>query len=252
MKSTAVFSLLALLLPFAATAQSAGVITYESSERIDPSRMKIVIQGGAPADMPPPPENIVRERTVTFSGAAAKMAMAPFRMITREIGNSGVPREKEQNMPPMERPFEMNTFYDLKNRNRIDFLTLKGENGAKEAYFAETPFGDVQLDMTGKTKKILDYTCQKATAKWKDESYTLWITTDVDVTFSPIAELTPAKGLVLEIEGLDKAFRATKVELKAVSPSEVLMPGGGKKVTKEELEAKRHTAMQNFKPFGGK
>ena len=116
-------------------------------------------------------------------------------------------------------PFEQQTFLDLANRQRIDVLTVK-KDSASQTYRSDKPMPTAaDWKESDKTKKIAGYTCHKATASRRKETYTVWYTTDLPFTYSPVADLTPPTGVVMQIESDTESFKATGVSHGASSRS---------------------------------
>ena len=150
--------------------------------------------------------------------------------------------------PRMSSPFEQETFLDLANRKRIDLLTVKKDSVTKETYRSEKPMpAATDWVATDKTKKIAGYVCHKATATHRKMPYTIWYTTDLPFTYSPVADLTPPQGVVLLIESDNESYKATGVSMEAVAASAVQPPADAKTVTSEEMEQLRRKGMADFR-----
>lgn len=239
MTKTILFSLLMLAI---ALAQTSGVITYQNDFQLDLSAEVGDLPSGVVL-----PTNFSHEWELTFSGSAAvwntKKQISYFSL------KSGHTETLEQETAKPS--YESMAFIDLQGRKKIDFLTVTKPSG-QEAFFTETEIAHIPVKESAKTKTILGYTCHKGTATFNGEAWTLWITTDIDLNFSPILECMPAKGCVLEAEGPQEAFRATEVSLKPIPPATVLMSGGAKKVTQEELKAQKDSAIEAAAALQGK
>jgi hypothetical protein len=236
-----------------------GKITYEGMRQIDRSQMRMVINGqevrpGSPGAPEPPegmPDVMSFTQKLVFAGTMAKEERdrGQNMMVRRTVeagsgpgGGDGRPRE--QRMAP---PFEQQTFLDLANRQRIDILTVK-KDSASQTYRSEKPFpAATDWQASDKTKKIAGYTCHKATATHRKMPYTIWYTTDLPFTYSPVADLTPPKGVVLQIESDTESFKATGVSVEAVAENTVQPPKDAKVVTAEEMEQMRRKGMADFR-----
>ncbi|GAB4007873.1 hypothetical protein GCM10028808_12610 [Spirosoma migulaei] len=255
MKTHSMLTILLSLLLAAARpmlAQTSGHINYEVVRKVDLSATRIVINGEQikPGD-PNFPTDIPDTRTfgqkVTFDDKYAKESRdaqtISIRMDSRPGpgGGGGLPRNT--NFSP---PFEEKIFVDLANQKTVTLLTIGKDKDAK-LYRAETPIqrtGDWQI--TDQTKKIAGYTCRKATVPFKKETYTVWFTTELPITYSPIRELTPESGVVLLVESSREQFRATKVNLSAIDANEVQPSAQAQTVTTEQLADLRQKAMADF------
>lgn len=235
-----------------------GKITYEGMRQIDRSQMRMVINGqevrpgspGAPDAPEGMPEVMSFTQKLVFAGTMAKEERdRPQNMMVRRTADGGGPggdgRPREQRMRP---PFEQQTFLDLANRQRIDVLTVKKDSTTSQTYRSEKPM-PTATDWTSsdKTKKIAGYTCKKATATRRKETYTIWYTTDLPFTYSPVADLTPPTGVVLQIESDSESFKATGVSMEAVAENTVQPPNDAKVITAEEMEQLRRKGMADFR-----
>ncbi len=240
-----------------------GKITYEGMRQIDRSQMRMVINGqevrprvdspgspGAPDAPEGMPEVMSFTQKLVFAGTMAKEERdRPQNMMVRRTVDGGGPggdgRPREQRTRP---PFEQQTFLDLANRQRIDVLTVKKDSTTSQTYRSEKPM-PTATDWTSsdKTKKIAGYTCKKATATRRKETYTIWYTTDLPFTYSPVADLTPPTGVVLQIESDSESFKATGVSMEAVAENTVQPPNDAKVITAEEMEQLRRKGMADFR-----
>ncbi len=283
--------LLTSLLSQAQTPPTSGKITYEGMRRFDPSQMRMVINGqevrpGSPGAPEPPegmPEVISFAQKLVFAGSMAKEERdRPQNMMMRRTvdgSGAGGGRPREERLAP---PFEQTTFLDLANRQRIDVMTIK-KDSVSTTYRTAVPMPKAEnWEPSDKTKKIAGYLCHKATAtaqigrqrdrggrggeaaastatSAKPETYTVWYTTDLPFTYSPIAALTPERGVVLQIESDNESFKATSISTEAVAESAFQPPAGAKLVSSDEMNELRRKAMADFRqkmmttmPFPGR
>lgn len=298
MKQTAFSLLIAGLLvstfALAQTPPTSGKITYEGMRRVDPSQMRMVINGqevrpgspGAPEAPEGMPDVMSFTQKLVFAGTMAKEERdRPQNMVRRMAGGDGpgagggAPREMR-----LRPPFEQTTFLDLANRQRIDVLTIK-QDSLSTTYRTERPMPTPEnWQPSDKTKKIAGYLCHKATATaslgrqrmgrqagagdapapeqnrtGKAETYTVWYTTDLPFTYSPVAALTPERGVVLQIESDNESFKATSVSTEAVAESAIQPPAGAKVVSSDQMNEIRRKVMADFRqknmsamPFPGR
>lgn len=101
--------------------------------------------------------------------------------------------------------------------------------------------------ITSKTKKIAGYTCQKATATRRKQSYAIWYTTELPFTYSPVADLTPHKEVVLQIESDTVSYKATGVSAETVAETAVQPPKEVKVVSTDELDEMRRKGIADFR-----
>jgi hypothetical protein len=243
-------------------APTSGKITYEGMRQIDRSQMRMVINGqevrpgspGAPDAPEGTPEVMSFTQKLVFSGTMAKEERdrPQGMMMTRTVGGpdgaagpgSGDGRTRTVRRAP---PFEQQTFLDLANRQRIDVLTVK-KDSTTQVYRSEKPMPEAtDWQIASKTKKIAGYTCQKATATRRKQPYTIWYTTELPFTYSPVADLTPPRGVVLQIESDVESFKATGISTEAVAETTVQPPKDAKVVSADELEEMRRKGMADFR-----
>jgi hypothetical protein len=255
MKKTSLFTLLIfffLIISSSGFAQlNSGIITYEGMRKLDPSQIKVVVNGDvvqagspdAPSDLP---DVITFSQKLVFGKTMAKEVRdTPGPVIRRFVGtpdNAGAGEPLK-----IEPPFTENTSLDLTNKKYLRTLEIK-KNGQAQRYQTQEMYQKAAgWQDAAKTKKIAGYTCKKATATWKGETYTLWYTTDFDFTYSPINGLVPDKGVVLEIEGSGESFRATKVEAKVHPESEFQSTADAQMMTSAQFEDLRSKAQADFR-----
>ncbi|CAL2094094.1 putative GLPGLI family protein [Tenacibaculum sp. 190524A02b] len=90
---------------------------------------------------------------------------------------------------------------------------LKKGLGKKSYYIVEEVLPAIKWEITRETKKIGEYICFKALARFRGRNYTAWFTPQVPVLFGPY-KFHGLKGLILEIADDTKEvmFRAEKIE----------------------------------------
>ncbi|MDO7845671.1 GLPGLI family protein [Hymenobacter sp. M29] len=244
-----------LLATGAALAQTTGHISYEATQRVDLSKLNIVINGqpvkpGSPDFPTDIPETRSFGLTLTFAGPAAKEQREGGGMTIRTVTMNGGTGDTPASAPQINnfaRPFEEATYLDLANRATTTVLTVKKDD-APTTYRADAPIAPATgWNISSQTKKIAGYTCRKATVPYKKETYTVWFTTDLPFTYSPVRDLTPDKGVVLALESEQEQFRAAKVDLKPVPAAEVQPIATAQKVTPAELKDLREKALADFR-----
>ncbi|MEO6287348.1 MAG: GLPGLI family protein [Dyadobacter sp.] len=236
-----------------ARSQSSGQVTYEVTRKLEihPGGLKFIINGEVvkPGDANFPtdiPDTRTYGQKVLFAGNFAKENRDEQNMVRRTLAHDpllggGAPQTKN-----MGRPFEEQTYVDLAARKVVTMLTIGKEKEAK-MYRSEKPFQPVTgWQITDQTKKIAGYLCKKATVPFNKEIYTVWYTTELPVTYSPVYDLTPEAGVVLLIEGSKEQYRATKVNTDAVDMKELQPSADAQKVSPEQLKDLREKAMADF------
>lgn len=233
-----------------------GRITYEGMTKIDPSAMRIVINGqevkpGSPEFPADIPDTRSFELKFSYAGNFGKEERdgGGAVMMRRDIGpggpgaGGGGPMQTTRVAPP----FEENVFVDFAAQKTITLLTVKTGEIAK-TYRAEAPVRRAEGWVeTGQTRKISGFTCRKATVPFKGQTYTVWYTTDLPLTYSPLRELTPERGVVLQIESSREAYKATKVSASAVAENDVRPTANAETVSAEQLADLRQKAVADFR-----
>lgn len=240
---------------------ASGKITYEGMRQIDRSQMRMVINGqevqpgspGAPDAPEGMPEVMSFTQKLVFSGTMAKEERdrPQGMMMRRTMGDGGAGGGSREGRPQTTRlapPFDQQTYLDLANRQRIDVLVVKKDSTVTDMYRSEKPM-PTAADWTpsDKTKKIAGYLCHKGTATRRKQTYTVWYTTDLPFTYSPIADLTPPKGVVMQIESDNESYKATGVSMEAVAEAAVQPPKAAKSISAEEMDQIRRKGMADFR-----
>ncbi len=262
--------LLALLLTGLCTlahAQSAstapsGKITYEGLRRVDMSRIRMSVNGQeirpGSGDVPEGMPDVVSfTQKLIFAGSYAKeerdRTQNPMRPNRAGDANSSPNGASASGAPAgradmrMTRMNDQETYLDMASRQRISILTVRRDS-TTQRYRTERPFPKAEgWEMSDKTKKIAGYVCHKATVTRRNAPYTIWYTTDLPFTYSPIADLTPDKGVVLQIESDDESFKASAVSLEPVNAASLQPPTDVKTISQEELDQIRRKQMADFR-----
>ncbi len=231
-----------------ANAQFSGQISYEVIRKIDPSSLKMVINGEPvrPGD-PNFPTDIPDSRTygqkAIFSGNYVKEVLDNQNIMVLRVSQDGGP-PKTANLG---RPFDEYNYVDQAGQRSITSLTI-GKGPEAKTYQSESPVQRIPgWQISGQTKKIAGYQCKKAIVNFKNEPYAVWFTEDLAATYSPVHELTPEKGVVLLIEGSREQFKASKVQPGAVNARDAEPLQGAQQVSKEELADIREEVMADFR-----
>lgn len=250
-------SLPAPVLAQSAAAPTAGHIQYEVTQKVDLSQVRIMINGqqvkpGSPDFPTDIPDVRTFGMTLAFAGGYAREERESSMMrVVREDGPGGPGgRSGGGGAPQVTRlnpPFKEATYVNLAERKVASTLTVQKDQQTT-TYRADQPYQTpASWKPAGQTKKIAGYSCHKATATHKGQTYTIWYTTDLPFTYSPIKELVPAQGVVLLAESEQEQFRATRVDNKPVAAADVQPDGQAKEVSAAELKDLREKAMADFR-----
>jgi len=132
-------------------------------------------------------------------------------------------------------------------------LTDKREFMGKD-FIIKEPFREFQWKITGETKKILDYTAQKATLQDSVGVIEAWFTPQIPVSVGP-QEYGNLPGLILQLSLNDgeQVITATKVELTTPDKKELVVPKKGRLVTRAEFDQIVKEKMKEMQEmYGGK
>lgn len=252
-----------------------GVINYEVTTRLGEGvavrQMTIVSSGSGEATTVDMPDVITYKQTFTFnqvfgkldsdrSGFGGMMTAMPAGTMARgervmissagpatvTAAPAGRPSGNAAGQGFPQLPFKNTTYIDLSKKQFLQVLETTGDK--KESWFSAEDF-KIAADFkdADKTKKIAGYTCKKATVKLKDEVLTIWYTTEIPLTFSPINGIVPpGGGVVLSAESSKRSIEAKKIEMKPVSPADVMPPATAEKLGEKELGDKRRQLMEKF------
>ncbi|MDR6566152.1 MULTISPECIES: GLPGLI family protein [Chitinophaga] len=236
-------------------AQQSGVIEYEVTAKTDPERMRGFQRGGD--DAPEIPDVITFKQVFTFSNNLGKLTTE-----RPEGGGFGGRRQRPEGdtstrNPRRQGPGGMGMgmmgrggnaqYVDLANKKYEQVFSTFGDD--KKTYYTEEDFiFTANNKSSDKTKKIAGYNCKKATIQLKDDTYTVWYTTDLPFSFSPVNGLLPdSNAVVLSAEGSKRAFTAKSVSLKAVTDTDLSIPAGAEKVTQEQMREIRKQEMEKLR-----
>lgn len=136
-------------------------------------------------------------------------------------------------------------YVDIANKKYLQIMP--DANDTTKLFYAEEDYNMPKAETSDKTKKIAGYNCKRATVTIRDENYTVWYTTELPFSYSPINGLLPENGVVLGAESARRSFTAKKVEFKAVAAADVTIPANAQKITADEMREKRRDMMQRMR-----
>ena len=232
-----------------ATSPTAGRLRYEATRRVDADRVKItsITQNGQPVDMSAAdlklllPETTSFVKTLVFSGNYAKEEREHLGFL---IGGAAKPTGSAA-PPSVQAPATDTQYLTLAERTVSTVTTI-----AEAQYLAPTrpvpapPAGWQELPQT---KKIVGYLCHKATVPFKKLIYTLWLTTELPFTYSPVRELTPVRGVVLALSSDQEEYLATKLTPEPVAEATVRPSPQAQPVTEAALKELRAKAQADMR-----
>ncbi len=153
------------------------------------------------------------------------------------------------------RRFIPEIFWDFTAKKTATVTSLPKDSVNVDKYMIEKELkANTDIKEDKKTKKILGYNCKRATLKTEEDTFTIWYTTELGFTFSPMGQtaLTRMGGrganapkipsilidgvVILAVEGTDIGFEAKKIDKIDVSLDTVKIPVDAQKVTQEEFD----------------
>lgn len=236
MKKTIIFlaSALPAMLAFTASAQqtSSGIVNYEITMQRGNSRQ--APNDNNENDTGDAPELITMNRTFTFNAKEGKLSSPQFKGQTN----------RPQNANRRFRGRRANSEYiDFVNKKYI--RAFKPQNNDTTFYIAQDFHPAESFNLSNKTKKIAGFTCNKATARFRNNEYTIWFTKDIPLTFSPVNGLIPPDGgFVLALKSDRIEYKATNVQMKDVDGNEVAIQGPSHQLTEAEVRDMRRKMME--------
>jgi GLPGLI family protein len=238
MKKTIFFlaSALPVMLTFTASAQqkTSGIVDYEITMQRNTSRQGSNGNNNNENDNDEGPELITLNRTFTFNAKEGKLSSPQFE------GQANRP----QNANRRYRGREANSEYiDFVNKKYI--RAFKSQNNDTTFYIARDFRPAESFNLSNKTKKIAGYTCNKATARFRNNEYTIWFTKDIPLTFSPVNGLIPPDGgFVLALKSDRMEYKATNVQMKDVADNKVAIQDPSHQLTEAEIHDMRRKMME--------
>ena len=243
-----------------------GVLEYEVTVRINRDNLP-----AEASNNPNIPDAFNFNQKLHVNGGQAKQEVI-FSFPTRGGNN---PQQQRNNnfrrfMPETFLNFSEKKIYTVSNVPRD---TVNFDKYVVEKSYAFTP--DLKLD-NKKTKKIAGYNCKKATLKTKDDEFTIWYTTELGFTYSPLALGSEAMGrmwgmgrrggnqqqgaqfppivienaVIVSIEGSEIGYDLKKVSTENVEADFVKVPTDAQKVSEDELAEIMKSRRGNYR-FGG-
>lgn len=234
-------------------AQKSGVITYEVTARMDPERMRGFNRGGND-DNNPVPDVVTFNQTFTFNDNAGKITterpdFGGQRRQQRPDGDTSRRGGRGQGGPGGRMGMSSGgnaQYVDLANKKYEQVFSTFGDD--KKVYYTEEDYiYTANSKSSDKTKKIAGYTCKRATIQLKDDTYTVWYTTELPFSFSPVNGLLPENNaVVLAAEGGRRAFTAKSVDLKPIT-EDLSIPAGAEKVSQDKMREIRKEQMDKLR-----
>lgn len=230
---------------------AAGRLHYEGMRRLSADKVKITMvtvngQQVNPEDIGTTIhllESVGAEKTLVFSGSYAKEERDLRALGGPPAGKSASGVGAPTPLPRGVLISVLDTKYlNLADRTATTVTTLTSTNTAYVTPAQPIPAPPVGWQDLTQTKKIAGYLCHKVTVPFKQETYTLWVTTEMPFAYSPVRELTPTKGVVLALSSDQEEYTATKLTAEPVAKADVCPSTQAQPVTDAELKDLRAKA----------
>ncbi len=248
------------------TTKFSGTIEYEMTMRLDVEQLR-ASNPEAAANIPDViniTEKLVVNNNLGKLERDMRGMMGGFRRPGQAAPVTPTPEEAKKRAQ-----FTPQTLLDFSN-NKIYTVSsfLKDSINIDKVYTEKTMEFTKDFVDAKKTKKILGYNCQKATVKTKDDTYTVWYTTEMGFSYSPVAvgnaqargmrmgggrnspvkvpeipTIFIEKGVILSIEGTDLGYEAKSIKKDTAPEAEMTLPKDARKVTDEEAAEMRKKRM---------
>ncbi|MGI4832825.1 MAG: hypothetical protein ACRYFK_05120 [Janthinobacterium lividum] len=238
--------------PIQSPAPRAGRLHYEFTQRVDQQQVKVrmfdnngqEIKTDGPGTTIELPTALSGQKSLVFSGSLGREERASN--VQMAGGNISVTPSKAAATTRTQPPAVVETpYFDLANRTVIHQTTVAGTSYALPSQPLPAPPSGWR-DWP-QTRKIAGLQCHKATAPYRRETYTLWVTTELPFTYSPVPELTPARGVVLALNSDQKEFTATKLTAEPVAEADVRPSPQARPTTEAELKELRAKAQADMR-----
>jgi hypothetical protein len=228
-------------------------IEYDILRRVDGQNIKIMVvtDGGGGGGQEPEvqmPSTVNMNQIVGISAKGAVLG-EPAMPMPKWAGNGA-------EGPDMERiiikPVQESFLMDFAKRQWVQVMRSE-HDPEKKTYCTLKDFSTPKDWKEGKkTKKIAGYECKKHTCTLEDLEYTVWVSTELEGSFSPKPELfPPGKGVVLAFESDDLSYTAKNISLNVKVPAPSNTPADAVTLTPAEMNAKRMEFVQKAMPGGG-
>lgn len=240
MKKNLVIPICCLLaaLPFAGFGQqkSSGVVTYQVTIQrrgADNNAGAADNDGGGDAG-----NVFTMTRNFTFNSTGGKMSSPSFAGAPRRGGQDNAGRQG--------RGFRRGSMTEYVSFADKKYLRAFTREGNDTTFYMPQDFRTAENFQTSdKTKKIAGYTCHKATAQMRGGNYTIWYTTEIPETYSPVNGLVPPDGgFVLGLQSDRMEYKATGVQLQDVADTSVQVPSPSHELSSEEMRSMRRRMFQ--------
>jgi len=231
-----------LTLAYVLTAQNTdesvigGTIVYEQTIKLD---LKLEGEGSEFSSMLPKER---KTKKILFFNDESSL----YENVKEEKNDDMNDMASEGFMIKIEEPNNI-LYTDFKNKTQIEqkeFMT--------RLFLIESDLETKGWKLTGKQKKVLNYTCQEAIKEKDSIKIRAWFTPEIVVSAGP-GHINGLPGLVLaaDIDNGQRTIIASKINIQPVDKSIIVKPKKGKKVTEEEFRSIVDEKMKEMGAEGG-
>ena len=201
-----------------------GKVIFQEVMKLD---IKLEGEGAQFADMLPKERKAVKELLFTPDASIYRKSKDAEEAEDVSMDHGGMSVQIKMAEPD-------NQFYvDIKKQKTIEKQEFMSRN-----FLIEDGVEASGWKLTGEQKSILDYSCQKAIKRDKeDKEIIAWFTPAIPVSTGPVGYIG-LPGLVLEVvtNNGDNTITAKSIELAEVDKADISKPKKGKKVTREQYD----------------
>ncbi len=129
-------------------------------------------------------------------------------------------------------PVVQKVYYDFEKNQRLEQLEYM-----TRFFLVQSEIEAVAWKLGSEKKKVLEYTCMRATGTLDDQEIVAWFSPEIPVSLGP-SVFGGLPGLILAVErNGETAYVATSVRLSPPAEESMVKPDKGSKVTQEEFAA---------------
>jgi len=244
MKNIAIF-IIVLACCFSVQAQTAGVIQYEETIKLDMEEMKEKLKGlpQSMLDMIPKSQSLKKELLFDSNSTVYRNVNDSSPEDLDMESNDGAVVIKIQ-----QDDTEEILFTSFKEKKVVHQQGIMGKS-----FVVEQDLKKHAWKLTNEKIKYLDYECQKATIEDEDQFVVAWYTTQIPTQIGPSSfNGLPGAILLISIDDGKYEIKATEVDLKSLDYTAITPPSEGKKVTQKEFDKINEEKMKEMEEMYGK
>ena len=228
---TLILAILALwILPGVRAQDLAGTINYQQVIRYNFKNIKEAHGNDqqTSAWIASLPEEINAGKVLNFNAEKALFEEKATKSVPTDPGLQRAIMYEGMLSPP--RPVVQKVFYDFEKNQKlqqVEYLT--------RLFLVNSEIAAVPWRLGSEKKKVLEYTCMKATMVLDDQDIVAWFSPEIPVPLGP-SVFSGLPGLILAVErNGETAYVATSVQLAPPAEGSMIKPDKGSKVSVEEF-----------------